>query len=83
MDECEDFLDTAALIEQLDLVISVDTSAAHPAGALGKPIWLLNRFGSVWQWMLDREDTRVVSDPESRCDERALRALAGYLKQLR
>ena len=56
-DECENFLDTAALIEPLDLVISVDTSAAHQAGALGKPIWLLNRFESVWQRKLDREDT--------------------------
>jgi ADP-heptose:LPS heptosyltransferase len=57
MDECEDFLDTAALIEQLDLVISVDTAAAHLAGALGKPVWLLNRFESEWRWMLKREDS--------------------------
>lgn len=57
MDRCHDYLDTAALIMELDLVISVDTSVAHLTGALGKPVWLLNRFGSEWRWMLDREDS--------------------------
>jgi Tfp pilus assembly protein PilF len=57
MDECRDLLDTAALIEQLDLVISVDTSVAHLAGALGKRVWLLNRFESEWRWMQQREDS--------------------------
>jgi hypothetical protein len=57
MNECEDFSDTAALVVNLDLVISVDTSVAHLAGALGKPVWLLNRFESEWRWQLDREDS--------------------------
>jgi Flp pilus assembly protein TadD len=57
MGECGDLLDTAALVDQLDLVISVDTSIAHLAGAMGKPVWLLNRFESEWRWMLDREDS--------------------------
>jgi len=57
MEECTDFLDTAALVEELDLVISVDTSVAHLAGALGKPVWMLNRFESEWRWQLDREDS--------------------------
>lgn len=57
MDACEDLLDTAALVEQLDLVISVDTAVVHLAGALGRPVWLLNRFVSDWRWMLDREDS--------------------------
>ena len=57
MDECADFLDTAALVTHLDLVISVDTAVAHLAGALGKPVWLLNRFESEWRWLLDREDS--------------------------
>jgi ADP-heptose:LPS heptosyltransferase len=57
MDECRDLLDTAALIDQLDLVISVDTVVAHLAGALGKRVWLLNRFESEWRWMLEREDS--------------------------
>ena len=57
MNECEDFLDTAALVANLDLVISVDTSVAHLTGALGKPVWLLNRLESEWRWQLDREDS--------------------------
>jgi ADP-heptose:LPS heptosyltransferase len=57
MDECEDFMDTAALIERLDMVISVDSAIAHLTGALGRPIWMLNRFASEWRWMRDREDT--------------------------
>ncbi|MDB5810993.1 MAG: glycosyltransferase [Betaproteobacteria bacterium] len=57
IDECTDLLETAALIEQLDLVISVDTAVAHLAGALDKPVWLLNRTGSEWRWMLGRDDS--------------------------
>ena len=52
-----DFSDTAALIENLDLVISVDTSTAHLAGALGKPVWILNRFDTDWRWLLERTDS--------------------------
>jgi hypothetical protein len=52
-----DFEDTAALIANLDLVISVDTSIAHLAGALGKPVWLLNRFDTCWRWLLNRDDS--------------------------
>lgn len=57
MGECQDFMDTAALIQQLDLVISVDTVIVHLAAALGKPTWLLNRFGSEWRWMHQRTDS--------------------------
>ena len=57
MGECGDLLDTAALVNQLDLVISVDTAVAHLAGALGKPVWMLNRYESEWRWMLEREDS--------------------------
>lgn len=53
----EDFSDTAALIGKLDLVISVDTAAAHLAGALGAPVWTLLRFAPDWRWLLDREDS--------------------------
>ncbi len=56
-DELYDFADTAALIECLDLVISVDTSVVHLAGALGKPVWLLNRFDTCWRWLLGRDDS--------------------------
>jgi ADP-heptose:LPS heptosyltransferase len=51
-----DFADTAAVISNLDLVISVDTAAAHLAGALGKPVWLLLPYVPEWRWLLDRED---------------------------
>ena len=55
--EQEDFSDAAGLIEQLDLVISVDTSVAHLAGALGKPVWLLLSSSPDWRWMRERTDT--------------------------
>jgi len=51
-----DFADTAALVTQMDLIISIDT-AAHLAGALGKPIWVLLPFAADWRWLLDRDDT--------------------------
>lgn len=56
-DELRDFSDTAALIENLDLVIAVDTAVAHLAGALGKKVWLLNKFDSSWRWFVDRTDS--------------------------
>jgi tetratricopeptide (TPR) repeat protein len=56
-DELSDFSDTAALMAALDLVISVDTAAVHLAGALGRPVWLLNRFDTCWRWMLGRDDS--------------------------
>lgn len=52
-----DFSDTAALMGCLDLIISVDTSSAHLAGALGKPVWILNRYDSCWRWLRGREDS--------------------------
>ena len=55
--ELHDFADTAALVANLDLVIACDTSAAHLAGAVGKPVWILNRFDSCWRWGHGREDS--------------------------
>jgi tetratricopeptide (TPR) repeat protein len=52
-----DFADAAALIENMDLVITVDTAIAHLTGALGKPVWLMNRYASCWRWLQDREDS--------------------------
>jgi Flp pilus assembly protein TadD len=53
----KDFADSAAMIMQLDLVITVDTAVAHLAGALGKPVWLLVPFAPDWRWLLDRPDS--------------------------
>jgi tetratricopeptide (TPR) repeat protein len=57
MHEMSDFADTAAFIASLDLVISVDTAVAHLAAALGKPVWLLNRFDSDWRWYTGERDS--------------------------
>jgi tetratricopeptide (TPR) repeat protein len=57
MDEMTDFADTAALIANLDLVISVDSAVAHLAAALGKQVWLLDRFDSCWRWLRGRRDS--------------------------
>ena len=57
VNELKDFSDTAALISNLDLVISVDTSTAHLAAALGKPTWILNRYDTCWRWLEDRTDS--------------------------
>ncbi|PWC39954.1 hypothetical protein TSO352_04445 [Azospirillum sp. TSO35-2] len=57
MDAVNDFADTAALIATLDLVICVDTSVAHLAGALGKPVWVLSRFDGCWRWLTGRQTT--------------------------
>ena len=55
--DLHDMAATAALIESLDLVISVDSAVAHLAGALGRPVWLLNRFDSCWRWLKERTDS--------------------------
>ena len=56
-DRLTDFGETAAIIDQLDLVIACDTSVAHLAGALGKPVWVLMAYGGEWRWLMNREDT--------------------------
>jgi tetratricopeptide (TPR) repeat protein len=55
--ELKDFTDTAALIDALDLIITVDTSVAHLAGAMGKPVWVMLSLVPEWRWLLDREDS--------------------------
>jgi hypothetical protein len=56
-DDLRDFADTAALVEKLDLIISVDTAVAHLAGAMGKPVWTLLPTPADWRWMLRRTDS--------------------------
>jgi hypothetical protein len=57
MEEVVDFADTAAVVAELDLIISVDTSTAHLAAAMGKPVWLLSRYSGCWRWLTDRADS--------------------------
>jgi hypothetical protein len=70
-----DFSDTAGLCDLMDLVVSVDTSVAHLAGALGKPVWLLLPYTPDWRWLLDREDSYWYPNiklyrqgPDRKCD---------------
>lgn len=53
----KDFGDTAAIIKQLDLVITIDTAVAHLAGALGRPVWVLLKYSPDWRWLLGRCDS--------------------------
>jgi hypothetical protein len=57
LENASDWLDTAAVIMKLDLIITVDTAVAHLAGALGKPVWLLSRFAGCWRWIKGKTDT--------------------------
>jgi hypothetical protein len=56
-DQLTDFSETAALVGCLDLVISVDTSVVHLAGALGVPVWTMLPFNPDWRWLLSRSDS--------------------------
>lgn len=84
--ELSDFAETAALVQHLDLVISVDTAVAHLAGALGKPVWLLNRWDTDWRWLLGRDDSpwyptlRQFRQPRPGDWESAIAALADALQ---
>ena len=57
MDGIKDFADTAAIVANLDLIITVDTAVAHLAAALGKPVWVLSRFDGCWRWQTGRDDS--------------------------
>ena len=55
--ELHDFDDTAALLQALDLVVTVDTAVAHLAGALGRPVWVMLRYDCCWRWLKERNDS--------------------------
>jgi hypothetical protein len=57
MSDVQDFADTAALIAELDLVVTVDTSVAHVAAALGKPVWIMITSAPDWRWLMKRDDS--------------------------
>jgi hypothetical protein len=57
MEQVNDFADTAAIVANLDVVVAVDTAVVHLAGALGKPVFLLNRYDSCWRWLYGRSDS--------------------------
>jgi tetratricopeptide (TPR) repeat protein len=86
-EELDSFADTAALIENLDLVIAVDTSTAHLAGAMDKELWLLNRFDTCWRWFVERDDSpwypsaRLYRQDASRTWETVIARLVNDLKE--
>jgi hypothetical protein len=57
IDEDGAFTDTAAIVQNLDLVVTSDTSVAHLAGALGKPVWIALKYVPDWRWLLNRSDS--------------------------
>lgn len=85
---CEDFADTASVIQELDLVLGVDTSVIHLAGAMGKPAWAMLSFLPEWRWMLHREDSpwypslRLFRQKSSGDWEELLARVAAALREL-
>jgi tetratricopeptide (TPR) repeat protein len=86
--DLRDFSDTAALIENLDLVVTVDTAAAHVAGAMGKPVWILLSFCPDWRWLLDRADSpwyptaRLFRQPTAGDWSSPIREMLGAMQKL-
>jgi tetratricopeptide (TPR) repeat protein len=88
MSEMDDFADTAALVANLDLVISVDTAVVHLAAGLGCPVWLLDRFDPCWRWLTGRRDSpwypglRIYRQPSPGDWESVMEEVVCYLRCL-
>jgi hypothetical protein len=86
--ELADFRDTAALVSLMDVVVSVDTSVAHLAGAMAKPTWILLPFSPDWRWLLGRDDSpwyptaRLFRQPQPGDWDTPIRRLAEALRAL-
>lgn len=87
--ELGDFADTAGVLENLDVVLTVDTAAAHLAGALGRPVWILLPFAPTWRWLLGRDDSpwyptaRLFRQPEPGDWKEPLARARAALRELR
>lgn len=83
-----DFLQTAAVVANLDLVIAVDTSIVHLAGALARPVWVLLPWVGDWRWMIDRDDSpwyptvRLFRQPKAKDWETPVQHVAEELRRL-
>ena len=88
MKNIKDFHDTAKVITNLDLLISVDTSIIHLAGAMGKPVWNISRFDTCWRWLLNRSDTpwypsmKIFRQPEPGDWKSVIKSVTDDLKNL-
>ena len=88
-DELKNFADTAALIANLDLVVSIDSSVAHLAGALAKPVWVLLTYIPDWRWLLDRDDSpwyptaRLFRQDDTRAWDNVITRLQTALARIR
>ena len=86
--DLHDFGDTAAALQHLDVLVCVDTSICHVAGALGLPVWLLVPWMPDWRWLLEREDSpwypsvRILRQPRYRDWDSVVSTLAKDLKDL-
>lgn len=81
-------MDTAAILKNLDLVISSDTSLVHMAGGLGVPTWIVLHWAADWRWLLDREDSpwyptmRLFRQPEQGNWDKVFRQVFDELHEL-
>ncbi len=88
MPDLTDFADTAAIVANLDVIVSVDTSTVHLAGALGKPVLLLDRYDSCWRWLSGRDDSpwypslTILRQPSPGAWQPVVARAAGILRQM-